>query len=276
MAWLRGDLALARGLSLHSVLWWAVASVIAVLLAALVWSIVTPVSPLGAWQPASVRVMPAPARAALFAGLDPFNRTPPVASSAAEGEGTVTSLSLVLFATRSTPGGAGSAIIAGADGQQQVYRVGVEVMPGVMLSAVTFDHVELTRNGAKELLYLDQSDAAPSADGVVAENPVTTPALEGGEDPPLTVDTARRGIGFGPHAEGGRIAGLEVLPQGDGKAFRAAGFEPGDIVTSVNGKPVTGPGDASLVAGALRPGGSLSVVVKRGDEQLPLAITLAP
>lgn len=266
---------LPLGFSLHGVLWWTVAAIIAALLAALAWSIVTPVSPLGAWQPASVRVMPAPARAALFAGLDPFNRTPPVAAPVA-GAGTVTSLSLVLFATRSTPGGAGSAIIAGADGQQQVYRVGVEVMPGVVLSAVTFDHVELTRNGAKELLYLDQSDAAPSADGVVADNPVTTPALADGEDPPLTVDTARRGIGFGPHAEGGRIAGLEVLPQGDGKAFRAAGFEPGDIVTSVNGKPVSGPGDASLVAGALRPGGSLSVVVKRGNQQLPLAITLAP
>ena len=275
MAWWRGDLALARGLSLHGVLWWTVATIIAALLAALAWAIVTPVSPLGPWQPASVHVMPAPARAALFAGLDPFNRTPPVAAPA-EGAGTVTSLSLVLFATRSTPGGTGSAIIAGADGQQQVYRVGTEVMPGVVLSAVTFDHVELTRNGAKELLYLDQSDAAPSADGVVSDNPVTTPALADGEDPPLTVDSARRGIGFGPHAEGGRIAGLEVLPQGDGKAFRAAGFQPGDIVTSVNGKPVNGPGDASLVAGALRPGGSLSVVVKRGNQQLPLAINLAP
>lgn len=267
---------MSRGVSLHDVLWWAMAAIIATLLAGLAWSIVTPVSPLGAWQPASVHVMPAPARAALFAGLDPFNRTPATESSAPDGQGAVTSLSLMLFATRSTPGGTGSAIIAGADGQQQVYRVGTEVMPGVTLSAVAFDHVELTRNGAKELLYLDQSDAAPSADGVVADNPVSSPALEEAEDRALTVDNARRGIGFGPHAEGGRIAGLEVLPQGDGKAFRAAGFQPGDIVTSVNGKPVNGPGDASLVAGALRPGGSLSVVVKRGDQQLPLAITLAP
>ena len=72
-------------------------------------------------------------------------------------------LALTLFATRATPGGGGTAIIAGGDGLQQVYRVGAEVQPGVTLAAVAFDHVELSRNGARELLYLDQSGPAPSA-----------------------------------------------------------------------------------------------------------------
>ncbi|MFM2371049.1 MAG: hypothetical protein RIS85_771, partial [Pseudomonadota bacterium] len=70
--------------------------------------------------------------------------------------------------------------------------------------------------------------------------------------------------------------GLEVLAAGDGATFRAAGFQPGDVITAVDGKPVNGPGDAAALAGALRPGASIAVTVKRGDRQLPLAITLAP
>jgi general secretion pathway protein C len=53
-------------------------------------------------------------------------------------------------------------------------------------------------------------------------------------------------------------------------------FQPGDVVTAVDGKPVTGAGDGAMLAGALRPGASVSVTVRRGDRQLPLAITLAP
>lgn len=264
---------------LHGLLWWGLATAIAGLAAALVWALVTPVSPLGGWQPVSVRVMAPSARAALFAGLDPFNRTPPGASPVSSGDsGTVTSLAVTLFATRSMPGGGGSAIIAGSDGVQQVYRIGAEVQPGVTLAEIAFDHVALSRNGAKELLYLDQSRAAPSADRVVAANPVAPPAGSGSGGPtgPLTLEAARRGISFGPHAEGGRVVGLEVQSNGDGIAFRGAGFQPGDIVTAVDGKPVTGAGDGALIAGAMKPGASVSVIVRRGDRQLPLSITLAP
>ena len=259
---------------LHDVLWWALATLIAFLGAALFWAVITPVSPLGNWRPAAIREMSPTARAALFASIDPFNRTPPAADAAQQGA--VTSLALTLFATRSTPGGGGSAIIAGADGVQNVYRTGAEVQPGVTLAGVAFDHVELSRNGARELLYLDQSGPAPDAQGVVAANPLAPPAGAGSAPGGVSVAGLRSGVNFGPKAEGGKTIGLEVLSSGDGTVFRAAGFQPGDVVTAVDGKPVTGPGDAATLSGALRPGASISVTVKRGDRQLPLAITLAP
>lgn len=258
---------------LHAVLWWALAAVNAFLLAAIFWALVTPVSPLGDWRPGAVRIIPPAARAALFASVDPFNRA--VSGSGADPTGTVTALALTLYGTRSTPGGEGSAIISGQDGLQKVYRVGVEVMPGVTLAEVGFDHVVLSRGGARELLYLDQSGTAPSAQAVVAaaEGAGTMPAAAAG---PLTADAARSGIAFAPRAEGGRVVGLEVQPGGDGGAFAAAGFRPGDVITSVDGKPVSGAGDGAALAGALKPGTSISVTVKRGDQSLPLAITLAP
>lgn len=259
---------------LHDVLWWALATLIALLGAALFWAVVTPVSPLGAWHPAGIREMSPSARAALFASIDPFNRTQPAAAS--PGQGAVTSLALTLFATRSTPGGGGSAIIAGGDGVQNVYRTGAEVQPGVTLAGVAFDHVELSRNGARELLYLDQSGPAPDAQGVVAANPVDVPPGAAAGPGGVSIEALRRGVNFGPRAEGGKVVGLEVLSSGDGAVFRAAGFQAGDVITAVDGKPVTGPGDAVLLSGALRPGASISVTVKRGDRQLPLAIALAP
>lgn len=258
--------------SLHDVLWWILAALIAGLGAALLWALVTPVSPLGDWSPRGVRMMSPAARAALFASVDPFNRTPPVTVQAAE-SGAVTSLALTLFATRATAGGGGTAIIAGADGLQQVYRVGAEVQPGVTLAEVAFDHVALSRNGAKELLYLDQSGTAPSAQGVVAANPVAIPAAPGNG---VSIAAMRSGVNFGPRAEGGKVVGVEVLSSGDGSAFRAAGFQPGDVITAVDGKPITSAADAAALSGAIRAGTSVAVTVRRGDRQLPLAITMAP
>lgn len=272
--------------SLYDALWWALATAIALLSAVLLWIVVTPVSPLGAWRPAGVRVMSPSARAALFAGFDPFNRGAPAAVAAVQsGPGIVTSLPLTLFGVRvNAATGGGSAIIAGADGIQQVHRTGAEVMPGVILAEVHFDYVGLSHNGNKELLYLDQSKPVPagqaaapppSAAGAIAPATVAPPPPSTLPPGALTVDAVRQGVSFQPRAENGRVTGIEVSAGADGRAFRAAGFQPGDVITSVGGKPVAAAGDGAALAGALRPGASVAVTVRRGGQQLPLAITLA-
>jgi len=258
--------------SLHDTLWWALAATIALLSAIWLWVLVTPVSPLGNWRPASVRVMSPTARAALFAGLDPFNRGG-TQTTVVAGPGTVTALALTLFGVRvNAATGGGAAIIAGSDGIQQVYRVGSEVMPGVVLSGVHFDYVELSRNGSKELLYLDQSKPAVNAATTLA----ASPAGPVGRTAPgsLTVDAVRQGISFQPRVENGKVAGLVVSAGGDGSAFRAAGFQPGDVITTVAGKPVANEAAGAELMTQLRPGQSVAVTVRRNGQQLPLAISL--
>ena len=263
--------------SLHDALWWLVAASIAALAAALLWMVVTPVSPLGAWRPAEVRVMSPASRAALFASVDPFNRSAPAA--AVTGASTVTSLALTLFGVRvNAATGGGSAIIAGADGIQQVYRTGTEVMPGVLLAEVHFDHVGLSRNGSIEMLYLDQSKPAPAAATVLAQSPAGPVGTASSNPPaPLSAAGLRQGIAIQPQAnDTGRVTGLQVSPDGDGAGFRAAGFQPGDVIVGIGGKPVANPADGVNLLNALRPGGSVAVTVQRGGRQLPLAITVAP
>lgn len=262
---------------LSDALWWLLAATIAVLCAVLLWTVVTPVSPLGAWQPAGVRVMSPAARSALFAGFDPFNRTSAV--KPASGAQTVTGLALTLYGVRvNAATGGGSAIIAGADGVQQVYKVGTEVMPGVILAEVHFDHIGLSHGGSNELLYLDQSKPAPNAATALASTPAgpvgqTAPAP--GASGSLTADAVRQGISFQPRIENGKVAGLAVSAGGDGGAFRAAGFQPGDVIVSVGGKPVAGDGSQAELAAQIRPGQAVSVMVKRNGQQLPLALSLS-
>ena len=263
---------------LHDAVWWALAATIAVLGAVVLWTVVTPVSPLGAWRPAGVRVMSPAARSALFAGFDPFNRANAIMT--APGAETVTALALTLYGIRvNAATGGGSAIIAGADGIQQVYKVGTEVMPGVILAEVHFDYVGLSHGGSNELLYLDQSKPAVNAATALAATPAgpvgqTAPAPAGASGS-LSADAVRQGISFQPRVENGKIAGLAVSAGGDGGAFRAAGFQPGDVIVSVGGKPVGGEGAQADLAAQLRPGQAVSVMVRRNGQQLPLALSLA-
>ncbi|HEV7234275.1 MAG TPA: type II secretion system protein N [Sphingorhabdus sp.] len=246
------------------------AILLAIQVARLFWAIVTPVGSLGNWRAPEVNVVPASARIALFSGFDPFfrNDQPPA------GAANVTSLAITLFGIRANESsGGGSAIIAGEDGIQNSYAVGEEVAPGVILDAVAFDHVILSRGGVKESLYLDQS--------VPAETVGTTPpdaAAPGGAPESsqpagaaLNAQTIQQAIGFAPRNEGGRVTGLVLQPRDDGTMMRIAGFQAGDIVVAVNGKPVSSAAD---VAAQLRPGARLSVEIERGGQKLPIALNL--
>lgn len=131
-----------------------VLTLLAVQLARLTWAVLTPVEPLGEWRPAT-SAPAAPSEAAVLRDFDAFFRT-----TADTGPVAITSLNLTLLGTRvDTVSGRGSAIID-SNGVQASFLVGEEVMPGVRLEAVDFDNVTISRSGAREKLYLDQSAAA--------------------------------------------------------------------------------------------------------------------
>lgn len=242
--------------------------------ARLVWAVVTPVGPLGAWRTDSASVAGSP-RAVLHS-FDPFFR---ISGGDAAGPALVTSLQLTLFGTRIDEAqGGGSAIIAGPDGVQQSIVVGQEVAPGVRLKAVAFDHVTLDRGGASEELYLAQPDQA------AAPVPQNGPPLTGsdGSGPPapggahgISFAQLRGEIGLIPRIDKGRITGLTARAQGSGAAFRAAGLRNGDVVTHIDGNAVGGAGDMERLAARYAKGGLLSVTVERGNDTIPLVITIA-
>lgn len=241
------------------------ATLLAVQVARLYWTIATPVGPLGNWRAPTIDVIPASARAALFSAFDPFFRN----DQPAPGAGNVTSLNLTLFGIRANQSsGGGSAIIAGEDGVQNSFAVGEEVAPGVLLDAVAFDHVILSRGGVKESLYIDQSVPAETVGPPPASGTATTPASNGAA---LNAETIQKSIGFAPRNEGGRVTGLVLQPRDDGTMLQNAGFQPGDIIVAVNGRAVSSAAD---LAAQLRPGARLSIEVERGGSKVPIALSL--
>ena len=219
--------------NVYTVIELALLSLLALQCARLFWTIVTPVGPVGEWRlPASLRVVPA--SGAL--DFDPFFRIAP-----ATGPVVVTSLSLQLFGVRQDEAtGRGSAIIATPDGKQSSFAVGDEIVPGVRLKSVDFDSVTIDRGGAEEQLFMDQSQGAPTAVPGGAPPPPSSPMSI---QPPTPIRQAPAGnaaadISFQPRANGGKVTGVIVSPQGSGAAFRAAGLAPGDVIIAANGRRI--------------------------------------
>jgi len=242
----------------------------------LLWALITPLSPLGAWQPQTAVIASPAERRALFAGLDPFFRS----GARGPANATVTALGLTLFGVNLNEAtGGGSAIIATEDGVQASYAVGDEIAPGVTLAGVAFDHVVLDRGGARESLFLDQSGDVPLA-SPATPLPAPTPEIGSAAANGLTAAgemspaALKAGVGFAPRSEGGRVTGLAVQPLGDGAVFRAAGLRPGDVVRSINGRPIASGADAAALAGRFIPGARVSLEVERGAGVVPVALFL--
>ncbi|MDQ2879161.1 MAG: type II secretory protein PulC [Pseudomonadota bacterium] len=249
-------------------------AVLAVQCARLTWALLTPLTPLGPWVPAAPGVAGSPALQ--LKQFDPFFRLS--GGDGSDKPGVVTSLQLTLFGTRRNEAmGGGSAIIAGPDGVQQSIGVGQEIIPGVTLKAVAFDHVTISRNGADEQLFLAQ-DASTTPAPPTDTTPIAGSLLKAPPPPPRSgtpVSQLRTDIGFIPRIDNGRISGLAVRSQGSGTAFRAAGLQDGDVVTAIGGRPVTGASDIERLGAQFPTGGILPITVERGNQTLPLSITIA-
>jgi general secretion pathway protein C len=131
--------------------------------------------------------------------------------------------------------------------------------------------VILSRGGVKESLYLDQSVPAetlsPSGAAPQAASAAPAAPAPGG----LNAQTLQKAIGFAPRNEGGRVTGLVLKAQDDGTMLRLAGFQAGDVVVAVNGRPVSSAAD---VMAQFRPGARISVEVERGGSKVPIALIL--
>ncbi|MBJ7443621.1 MAG: PDZ domain-containing protein [Sphingobium sp.] len=231
-------------------------ALLALQLVRLAWVVVTPVGSFGPWEGRQAQLLTPAARQALFASFDPFFRT---GAPQTAGNGVVTSLALTLYGIRLNEGsGLGSAIIAAPDGVQSSFAVGDEILPGVVLKSVAFDHVTIDRGGAEEQIFLDQSTPAPTAapeGGETQAPPPVSPPPSAGP----TADSLKRDIGFAPRMQNGRVTGLAVSAKGPG--FASAGFRPGDIISQINGQPV---GDLQSLQNQIAPGARLSLTVERG------------
>ena len=81
----------------------------------------------------------------------------------------------------------------------------------------------------------------------------------------MTPGQLARDMRMAPRREGNRVTGVVLQPTGEGQSFRAAGFQPGDILVSVNGRRVQDVGEAARLPTSLGSGDALVQVERNGE-----------
>lgn len=147
-----------------------------------------------------------------------------------------------LFGVRAGGPGGGSAIIGLPDGRQVSVGVGEEIEPGLTLTEVGPDHAVVSRNGSPSRITFGEVPVGaaappppPSTEQVVT--PQTAPAATTVDPQALMAEASLR-----PRMRGLAVNGFTVNASGQTPALAAAGLQPGDVITSIDGVPLDGLG----------------------------------
>lgn len=236
--------------------------------ARLLWALVTPVTPIGDWRPASVTPMSPEAQAAILASVNPFDRAAPGTATAS------LPTDLKLYGVRAAAGALrGGAIIQLPDGTQISVSEGEEVMPGITLVAVGFDFADVMREGGRQRLFLDP-DKAPETVGATGTATTTAAAAPTAAPSGLSATQVRAAVSLSPRTGASGMTGIVVAPGANAADFARTGLQSGDVIVSVNGATISAAQDLAQLQQSLAPGASLSLVVERGGQRVPLTINL--
>jgi len=266
------------------------AAFIAVMLGQLTWTLVEPQSVLPAPAPVALTLAEVSADSgqggfAELASLSVFGSAAGKPASAAL-NAPDTSLSWVLKGVLTDPDPARSAAILAPQGQpEKAYSVGASLPGNVRLEQVLADRVILARDGKLETLRLQRASLAASK--APARRTAALPqvdsnltiAADGGVariDREEWMNNPQRFmevVSATPVLIDGAMYGLEVSPARNAREFEAAGLQPGDVITAVEGTPVAEINDYRDILQTLT-GNTVSLSLDRNGEPTTITITM--
>lgn len=243
---------------------------LALLMARLVWVVASPTEAVATYTD---RPLPSPMRgtsSALSIAADrtvlmrsnPFSQADVDAPIIEEAPETTLNLKLIGLRMSTEGGDASNATIRTPNGMAENFTVGDELLAGVTLERILSDRVIINRDGASETLMRGDRGEGLS---VITDESRTTPPEAATLRPTTSIDASARpepsiitaqfsgpDVFFGAVSasearEGDTVIGYRLSPIGSAEIMRQAGLQPGDIVQSVNGVPLTGEGVADLI-----------------------------
>ena len=255
--------------------------------ARLTWALI-PGLPADAPPPAVTPVMPDPSTvsaqtvdierimdSALFGEISTRSAPVPDAVSVLEAPDTALNLQLKATVADTTENRRGAAIIASGT-VEKTYTVSdvIEGAGGAQLHAIYSDRVILNRSGNLETLRLPTDYATAMPGAVYAAPPTPFPA---------TTQTLRAVISdnathisevvrVAAHIEQGRMVGFRLNPGEQPEQFAALGFQPGDVVTEINGTAMSDPSRGLQVFESLGESTAANVTVIRNGTPQVLSI----
>lgn len=250
----------------------ALAVLLAVILARLIWTFAAPdafapqtSSALSSAQPA-MQARGAQDWSVLWR-FDPFNRSA-VAAAAQVEDAPETTLNLKLNGVRAGFEGAdGVAYVTLPDNTQGAFREGESLLDGVTLERVFPDRVIIRRNGVPESLYLDGGrkpfgGQAASADSERVQAPRT-----------VDVGGLLGSVSLAPAFEGARFQGFRI-ESADAALLGQYQLQNGDVLESVDGQRLTQDGDPAALAQLFEQQGEIELTISRDGDRLTRRIQL--
>jgi len=169
------------------------------------------------------------------------------------------------------------------DGNPIAALVGQEFAPGMILQRVYPENVEIVRNGQLESVRMASAQmGSPSATPTVTSGLLMNVRQLGSSQYGISRGEMLKVLKrpdqfpllgrFGPHPRGGAL--LEQSPAG-GLADKL-GLKVGDVITALNGKSLSGPGDVARLYDQLVKSERVSVDVMRAGSRMNFGIQVAP
>jgi general secretion pathway protein C len=192
----------------------------------------------------------------------------------------LTTANLVLQGTLATDNPRQGIAIITAEGPAKVYRVGEDV-EGAVLHSVYSDRVTLDRVGRFETLALPRSRSTP---GYARPYPAqeATPTIVARAGNSLGPRTARNladvmSLEASVDDDSNAFQGFLIRPGMAHEAFKRSGLRPGDLVTAVNGIPLTDQDRESSrdLVETMLASGNATVSVERNGKALDLSLDVA-
>ena len=198
---------------------------------------------------------------------------------------------------------AGRAIIVAGD-RPDVYAVGDTLPVGnnVTLAKVLDGRVIINNNGNFESLWLFKDDpnapklttsfATPSADSGMSSGGYANPPFQQQSQLPVdkspVVDSPRFGadpaaaasktladvVAMSIYREEGKVVGYKIRPGRNAEMFDSLGLQKDDIVTAVNGVPLSSPGKIMEIYKSMGSATSANLEIRRGGSTVNLDIML--
>lgn len=176
------------------------------------------------------------------------------------------------------------AIIADEQGRERVYRRGDSLPDGSTVEEIEARRVIVARDGRREALEMPRAAssgaAAPAAR--LAASPANLPGIRGFELPSGISAASLRQPGSTATSIADQVTvlpvaggGFRVRPGRDATLFAELGLQVNDVVTAVNGQPLTTEEDARALFADVMRSGELSITINRQGREITLRPDLA-
>lgn len=168
------------------------------------------------------------------------------------------------------------------NGDEEPYAIGAQLPGGAVIRSIYPDRVLLARDGRLEALRLPTNDTSAAGTGgqpTVIQPQAAPPTQdlsqlrqEIADNPQRLMDVIRAM----PVMDHGKLTGYRIYPAGNPSQFNQLGLKPGDVVSAVNGIPLTDPAQGMRVLSSLKTSEQVSVTLIRNGQTQTQILQMPP